>query len=163
MTNQAQAQTHLAPWEVSRVVARGLTFYPTGSRVSLSPGATFPTTSSGGITWFAYDATTINADSKLYGDGVEGWIAHVAQGLVFIKRFADVPVAMQAPGEGDVELYTNLLHTYIEIEPQGPYTTLAPQASVTWTSTWYLRRLPANITATAGNAALAQFVRDTIR
>jgi hypothetical protein len=37
------------------------------------------------------------------------------------------------------------------------------QASVPWTVTWYLKRLPADITATAGNAALVQFVRDTIR
>jgi hypothetical protein len=131
--------------------------------MSLKPGSTFPTTSAGGITWFAYDAASIKADSKFFADGAEGWIAHTANGLVFIKRFADVPAAMQAPGESEVELYTNLLHTYLELEPQGPYTTLAPQESLTWTTTWYLRRLPATITPTAGNPALAQFVRDIIR
>jgi hypothetical protein len=163
ITNQSQMQVRLAPWEVTRVVNRGLTFFPTGTRSMLSTGATLPTTNSGGVTWFAYDAAAIRADSKLYGDGAEGWLAHVAQGLVFIKRFGDVPANMQAPGEGDVELYTNLAHTYIELENQGAYAMLAPQASITWTVTWYLKRLPADIMATAGNAALVQFVRDTIR
>ena len=163
VTNQSQMQVRLAPWEVTRVVSRGLTFFPTGTRSMISAGGTLPTTNSGGVTWFAYDAATILADSKLYADGAEGWLAHVAQGLVFIKRFVDVPANMQAPGEGDVELFTNLAHTYIELEDQGSYATLAPQSSTSWTVTWYLKRLPADIAATTGNAALVQFVRDTIR
>jgi hypothetical protein len=129
----------------------------------ISMGGTLPTTNAGGVTWFAYDAAAITADSKVYADGAEGWMAHVAEGLVFIKRYVDVPPAMQAPGEGDDELYTNLLHTYIELEIQGAYAPLAPQASVAWVVTWYLKRLPVDIAATAGNAALVQFVRDTIR
>jgi hypothetical protein len=163
VTNQSQMQVRLAPWEVTRVVSRGLTFFPTGTRSMISAGGTLPTTNSGGVTWFAYDAATILADSKLYADGAEGWLAHVAQGLVFIKRFVDVPANMQAPGEGDVELFTNLAHTYIELEDQGAYGMLAPQSSASWTVTWYLKRLPADIAATTGNAALVQFVRDTIR
>jgi len=163
ITNQSQMQVRLAPWEVTRVVNRGLTFFPTGTRSMVSAGGTLPTTDSGGVTWFAYDAAAILADSKLYADGAEGWLAHVAQGLVFIKRFVDVPANMQAPGEGDVELFTNLAHTYIELENQGPYGPLAPQSSASWTVTWYLKRLPADIAATTGNAALVQFVRDTIR
>src|SRR5262249_55506670 len=106
VTNQSQMQVRLAPWEVTRVVSRGLTFFPTGTRSMIPAGQTLPTTNSGGVTWFAYDAATILVDSKLFADGAEGWLAHVAQGLVFIKRFVDVPANMQAPGEGDVELFT---------------------------------------------------------
>jgi hypothetical protein len=89
-------------------------------------------------------------------------VAHVVDGLVFIKSFGDVTADKIAPGEGDVELFTNAVHSYIELENQGPYGNIAPGASTSWTVTWFLRRLPANIAATVGNADLAQFVRGTI-
>lgn len=161
LTNTKQTPIMMAPWEVTRVLPRGLTFFPTGTKTTLSQGATMPTTVSDGITWFAYDMATVTKDSKLYADAAEGWVAHVAQGLVFIKRFADVPVAQIAPNEGDVELYTNAIHTYIEIENQAAYGAIAAGASTSWTVTWYLRALPAGLAAVP-SAALAQFVRDTI-
>jgi hypothetical protein len=161
LKNTKQTPIMMAPWEVTRVLPRGLTFFPTGSKTTLSQGATLPTTVSDGVTWFAYDMATVTKDSKLYADAAEGWVAHVAQGLVFIKRFADVPAAQIAPNEGDVELYTNAIHTYIEIENQAAYGAIAPGASTSWTVTWYLRALPAGLAA-APSAALAQFVRDTI-
>lgn len=162
MTNTKQTPIMMAPWEVTRVFPRGLTFFPTGSKSMLSTGATLPLTMSDGVTWFKYDMTTVTKDSKLFADGAEGWLAHVAQGLVLIKSFDDVPVGSIAPNEGDVELYTNALHTYIELENQGPYGAIAPNASVSWTVTWYLRALPATIDGTTPSAALAQFVRDVI-
>jgi hypothetical protein len=117
------------------------------------------------MTWWAYDMTTVTEDSKLWADGAEGWLAHVAQGLVFIKSFADLQPAMAAPMESDVELYANApdmaAGRYIELENQGPYGMIAPGASVAWTVTWYLRKLPDGMAATP-SAALAQFVRDTI-
>lgn len=161
LTNTKQTPIMMAPWEVTRVLPRGLTFFPTGTKTSFSPGATMPTTTSDGITWYAYDMAAVTIDSKLYADAAEGWLAHVAQGLVFIKSFGDVPVAQIAPNEGDVELYTNALHTYIELENQAAYGAIAPGASTSWSVTWYLRALPAGITA-APSAALAQFVRTTI-
>jgi hypothetical protein len=83
--------------------------------------------------------------------------------VVLVKKFADVPPAQIAPAEGDVELYTNKLRTYIEMEDQGAYGDIAPGASISWTVTWFLKRLPAGIAATAGDAGLVAFVRDTIR
>jgi hypothetical protein len=165
LNNTQQAAIQMAPWEVTRVLPRGLSFFPTGSSERLTDNATLPTTKSEGITWFAYDMATVTEDSKLFADGAEGWLAHVAQGLVFIKTFPDVPPAMIAPMEGDVELYVNDPEMddqrYIELENQAAYGTIAPGASVSWTVTWYLRRLPAGMAATP-SAALAQFVRTTI-
>jgi hypothetical protein len=105
----------------------------------------------------------VTKDSKLYADGTEGWVAHIAAGLVFIKVFADVSADKIAPNEGDVELYTNALHTYVELENQAAYGPIAAGQSVTWKVEWFLRRLPAALTPTAGNVALAQFVRETIK
>jgi len=165
LNNTTQTAIQMAPWEVTRVLPRGLSFFPTGSTERLTDNATLPTTKSEGITWFAYDMETVTEDSKLYADGAEGWLAHVAQGLVFIKTFPDVPPAMIAPMEGDVELYVNDpemdAERYIELENQAAYGMIAPGASVSWTVTWYLRKLPAGMAATP-SAALAQFVRTTI-
>lgn len=167
VTNTAQAAVNLAPWEVTRVQPGGLTFFPTGPSVALSQGATLPTTNMAGVTWFNYDAAAATANSKLYADGTEGWVAHVVHGLVFIKSFADLTADKIAPNEGDVELFTTkaqptLGMPYVEVECQGAYGPVAPGASTSWTVTWFLRKLPSGIAATAGNAELAQFVRDTI-
>jgi hypothetical protein len=163
LINASANMVSMAPWEITRVIPGGITFFPTGTRSMLSMGATLPTTNSGGITWFSYDMAAVTADSKLIVDATEGWVAHVDKGIVIIKKFPDVPPAQIAPKEGDVELYTNKLHTYIEIEDQGPYASIASGASTSWTVTWFLRQLPAGVPATAGQAALAAFVRDTIR
>jgi Domain of unknown function (DUF4380) len=167
VTNTAQAAVSLAPWEVTRVQPQGLTLFPTGPSQSLSVGATLPTTNMGGVTWFNYEAAAATANSKLYADGAEGWVAHVSKGLVFIKSFADLTADEIAPKEGDVELFTTKAQpamgtAYIEIENQGAYGSLAPNASTSWTVTWFLRRLPAGVEATVGNDALSKFVRDTI-
>jgi hypothetical protein len=165
LNNTQQTAIQMAPWEVTRVFPRGLTFFPTGTTDRLSNNATLPTTKSDGITWWAYDAANVTMDSKLWADGAEGWLAHVAQGLVFIKTFADVLPAATAPNEGDVELYANApamaAGRYIELENQAAYGDIAPAASATWTVTWYLRKLPDGMAATP-SAALAQFVRTTI-
>ena len=72
---------------------------------------------------------------------------------------------MIAPMEGDVELYVNDpdvdAERYIELENQAAYGMIAPGSSVTWTVSWYLRKLPAGMAETP-SAALAQFVRTTI-
>lgn len=167
VTNTAQTAVSMAPWEVTRVHPAGLTFFPTGPSQSLSVGATLPTTNLGGVTWFNYEAAAATANSKLYADGTEGWIAHVVHGLVFIKSFADLSADKIAPMEGDVELFTTkaapVMGTpYIEIENQGAYGSVAPGAATSWTVMWFLRKLPAGIEATVGNDALAKFVRDTI-
>jgi len=175
LTNTKQAAIQMAPWEVTRVYPKGLTFFSTGPTApTLSVGATLPTTTTGtanagGVTWFNYDMNAATADSKLYADGAEGWSAHAVDGLVFIKSFGDVMAAQIAPKEGDTELYTNSPKTlkpgtklYIEMEDQGAYGMIAPAASVTWNVTWFLKKLPAGVDGTAPNDALAKFVRDTI-
>ncbi|HVY30254.1 MAG TPA: DUF4380 domain-containing protein [Polyangiaceae bacterium] len=167
LNNTTQATEQMAPWEVTRVFPKGLTFFPKGPTApTLSMGATLTTSETSNIIWFNYDGPSITKDSKLYADGAEGWVAHVADGVVFIKSFADVTADKLAPKEGDVELYVNTDHPdikrYIEIEDQGAYGDVAANASMTWTCTWFLRKLPAGVDATPGSAALAQFVRDTI-
>jgi hypothetical protein len=167
LNNTTATAVRMAPWEVTRVFPRGLTFFPKGPTApTLSTGATLPTTELNGIVWFNYDMNAITNDSKLYADGAEGWVAHATSGLVYIKSFADLTASEIAPKEGDVELYVNTDHPdierYVEVEAQGAYAEIAPNSSVSWQTKWFLRKLPAGVDAAPGSAALAEFVRDTI-
>ncbi|HEX2877014.1 MAG TPA: DUF4380 domain-containing protein [Polyangiaceae bacterium] len=167
LNNTTAAAVQMAPWEVTRVFPRGLTFFPKGPTApTLSTGATMPTTEMNGIVWFNYDMSAITKDSKLYADGAEGWVAHVTDGLVYIKSFADLTADEIAPKEGDVELYVNADHPdikrYVEVEAQGAYSEIAANSSVSWQTKWFLRRLPVGVDESPGSAPLAQFVRDTI-
>ncbi|WP_051359907.1 DUF4380 domain-containing protein [Adhaeribacter aquaticus] len=162
LTNQADQAQKVAPWEVSRVRGNGISFYPTGQGEKTG-GLVSSTLDKNGITWFIYDAAKIpDRNPKLFADGAEGWFAQVNDGYIMVKKFPDMPLASKAPNEGEIEIYTSPAvpgKTYVEIEQQGPYVELQPGASTTWEMTWFLRKLPANIQAEAGNQALVDFAR----
>jgi hypothetical protein len=155
----AQARA-AAPWEITRVAAGGLTFFPMGEGC---PRKGFQDLLSlqqaRGVAWFPYDAGTIAADQKVFADGHEGWIAHVAGDLLLVKAFTDIPAEKAAPGEAEIEIYTDAGHSYIEVENQGACVSLAPGASLSWTVRWFLRRLDRSVAVQVGNAALLAAVR----
>jgi hypothetical protein len=159
MTNQGSSPLTVAPWEITRAHTGGITFFPTGDATYDHGNKSLATQQSEGMTWFAYDAAAITADSKLFADGKDGFLAHVDGDTVLVKKFADVPTDQQAPKEGEIEIYANRAHTYIEIENQGPYAPLAPTATATWTIRWTLRKIPSDVEKTAGSASLAKWVR----
>jgi hypothetical protein len=153
----------VAPWEDTRVFPGGLTFYPTGD---LAPtGGTFPiptTQTSFGCTWFQYPAT-VRASARLIADGKEGWIAHVTSGgYVLVKKYPDIASTAHAPGEGEISIYVDGGGKFIEIETQGAYAAIPLGQSVTWTTTWYVRKLPTGINATP-NQALVDWVRGLLQ
>jgi len=139
--------------------SRRLTFFPMGDGgPRKGPQDLLNTTIVDGVAWFAYDAAAITADQKLFADGREGWIAHVDGDLLLVKSFADTLPAQAAPGEAEIEIYANAGHTYVEVENQGAYVSLAPGAATTWTcagscasSTW--RRHPRSRQRTTGGSS----------
>ena len=90
------------------------------------------------------------------------WIAHVDGDALLVKTFEAVARARQAPGEAQLEIYANPAHTYVEVEVQGAYETIAPAAASAWRVVWLLRRLPAGLSAIAGSAALVEHVRAVV-
>src|SRR6476659_7306563 len=74
-----------------------------------------------------------------------GWLAHVDGDALLVKTFAVVPRAAQAPGEAQIEIYANPSHTYIEIEAQGAYETIAPGTALPWRVVWLVRRVPSDV------------------
>jgi hypothetical protein len=141
-----------AAWEVSRVPARGLTFFPTGA----SAGGSLAVQRIGSATWYMHDPSVLSSEgAKSFADGTGGFIAHVVGRVLFVKSFADLPPEAQAPGEGEVEIYGN--DRYVEVEVQGPYAEIQPGATARWLVRWTLRELPPSVPVTPGNTELLAF------
>jgi hypothetical protein len=161
--NDGNGAIRVAPWEVTRVPKGGLSFFPAGEGVVRSGLAT---TERAGVVWLlgTSEAITEPSSPKLFADGAEGWLAHVAEGVLFVKRFPKIPVAEQArPGEAEIEIYVNPTDAYVELEPQGALTELAAGASSSWKVTWYARVLPARLIPVIGSGDLLGLVRSLVR
>ncbi len=101
LANRGSQARQVAPWEITRVAAGGLTFFPMGEGgPRKGPQDLLSPTIVNGVAWFAYDAAAITADQKLFADGQEGWIAHVDGDLLLVKSFADTPARAGRSGRG---------------------------------------------------------------
>lgn len=160
ITNTGAAAISVAPWEVTRMVAQGFTLYPTGTS-AMAPQ--IPTSAIDGVTWLDYAAAGISPQTKNIADGAEGWLAHVNDGVLFLKVFADSPATAAAPAEGEIELYIDSLSTYVELEQQGAYGSLSAGASsAPWQVLWVVRAVPAEVDVSLGSATLVAWIRDIV-
>lgn len=161
--NKSDQPTIIAPWEISRVAPKGLTFFPTGK--GAKRGDLVPLIKDTiGITWFSYNGDLIpEGVPKLIADGSEGWMAQVNGDHILIKKFKDISEKEAAPEEGEIELYANPDKSYIEIEQQGAYETIKAGESSSWEVKWYLRKLPEGISSSVGNQELADYVRKIVK
>ncbi|HYQ17357.1 MAG TPA: hypothetical protein VEQ58_16405 [Polyangiaceae bacterium] len=158
MTNSGAAPVQWAPWEITRLPATGLAFWPTGG----APFGSAPIASEAafGHTWCDPSKTT--GEAKLFADGAGGYLAYLLGDRLLIKQFQDQPASAAAPSEAEIEVYVNPGHDYIELENQGAYATIAPGATTTWQVRWYVRQLPAGITLGAASEDLVAFVTKTL-
>ncbi|HEY6077234.1 MAG TPA: DUF4380 domain-containing protein [Polyangiaceae bacterium] len=166
LLNTSQQARRVAPWEIHRVPAVGLSFYPSAGK--LYPQSTLKLDTAPPITWFAHEQNREPRSVKAFADGAEGWLAYAREGLLLIKSFADTPAAQRAPGQGEIEIYADYdvatkQHRYVELAEQGPYVELAPGSSSTWSVRWLVRKLPPGIAVKPGNQQLVGFVRGVIQ
>lgn len=152
----------VAPWEISRVRGvGGLTFFGKGSdtpRLMTGTDTTnFVVTEANGIYWYKC-ATLAASGSKCFADGT-GWIAHVtASNILFLLAYPDIEPSEAADGEAEVEFYNKKADgDYVELEPQGASTSIAPGESREWTVRWKLRQVPSGTTVDVGSEDLASF------
>ena len=163
ITNKSDTIRMVAPWEVTRVHTNGFSFFPVGK--GLRRGSLLPLTKEkDGICWFVYNQAELpsHGDPQLYSDGAEGWLAQINKGIIFIKKFPDLPFEMNAPEEGEIELYASPVikgKGYVELEQQGAYVALHPGESLTWKVKWYIRELPISLPVQAGDNSLVTYVR----
>ncbi len=158
---KASAQTW-APWEITRVIGKGLTVFAKGDGEFFyrdQDENEVLTEEVGGYVWYDQDNNEVcTSDNKYNGDG-KGWLAHVIDGnMLFIKKFEDVAVSKAAPGEAEVEVYTSAGDTYCELENQGTYASIASKDSVMWKVTWFARKLPASVEVSVGSKSLTDYI-----
>jgi len=153
-----------APWEVTRVFPGGLTFFPTGADQPRAGGGFQlpPTQAVAGCTWYQHPGTAPGADQKLLADGGGGWLAQVSGSVLLVKKFADVPYGMAAPGEAEIEIFVEGQGAYVEIEEQGAYQPLPKGQTLVWPVTWIVRQLPDGFDATLGSPSLVSLVQSLV-
>ena len=155
LKNEDSVPASWAPWEVTRVAAGGLSFFPSGERVV---NAQLPVVSQASATWYKHDAAKVGAGLKLTADAADGFLAHVAGRTLFVKQFMDVPAAQQAPApEAEIAIYAAT--GYVELEPQGAYTTLMPGESLNWRVRWRLAEVPQDVAIEVGSSKLLELAR----
>jgi hypothetical protein len=175
--NGTTATVSKAPWEITRVYAGGLDFFPNADAWIMQGDASFsiaPVTTSQGAVWFNDDATSYTTNVKGGADGTEGWAAHIACGTglkrtcatgaaspILIKQWTDTPASNETanPTEREVEIYVDQSNTYEEFEQQGLYQPIPAGGTLVWTMHWLLRYLPSTLAPTPGSAALMTWVR----
>jgi len=139
--NCGDIERKVAPWEISRVISTetGLIFFDAPvEQVEAAQGELIPFKGEAGASWYNFEET--RANRKINSDG-KGWLAYAADGLLMVKKFDDITPDQPAPGEAEIQIYVNSGKTYIELESQGAYKTLAPGESLTWTVNWFLTPL----------------------
>src|SRR5690554_3791423 len=162
IANQSDKTQKIAPWEVTRVHTKGITFYPAGTGERRGNIANLAEDKDG-ITWFTYEEDTIPVQhNKFFADGSEGWIAQVNGDVLFVKKFPDIMADKAAPSEAEIEVYANPDKSYVEVEQQGEYKELQTGDTLIWEVKWFLRRLPPDIKPESGNPALVSYVRDLV-
>merc|ERR1719491_2551570 len=156
MVNRHWSPASWAPWEITRVAPGGLTFYATGSQPLRWRQPQFALQETGGVSWVAQDPHAPGG-GKLTSDTQAGFIAHTDGQLLLTKCFARIESWQAAPGEGQIEIYNG--GDYVEVENQGAFEEIAPGKSLRWRVLWFLRRLPPDTKAVAGDQNLANFAQ----
>lgn len=135
IVNESGEPRKVAPWEISRVANGGLLFFQADAVEPANNMKGLPFTFSEGMAWYQMDEAQENR--KVNADG-KGWLAFNNGKVLFVKMFQDLEAGQAAPAEAEIQVYANPGKTFVEIEEQGPYTTLQPGESVDWTVRWYL-------------------------
>jgi hypothetical protein len=133
--NEGREPRKVAPWEITRVANDdGLIFFdaPLGG---ITPAGLMNFKAQNGAVW--YEPDEANENRKINADG-KGWLAYCNKGLLLVKKFNDLKPSEPAPDEAEIQVYVNRGKSYIELESQGAYTTLAPAKKLSWTVRWYL-------------------------
>jgi len=152
VTNTWPRAHAVAPWQVTRAPRSGLLVWAVGqafhdedrlSKQREDPGCTYLHAQSDkdfeGYSVAGAHASipvpAVTRTSKFFTDA-RGWVAHVHDGVIFLRVFPDLSLDQMAPRQAELELFFGLERDYIELENQGAHETLAPGASLTYEVEW---------------------------
>jgi len=152
----------VGPWEVTRMPAKGISFFMRGEAARLPESTLDGVIEKEGVVWFSLNDAPLKGGQKLFSTARGGWLAHIYQGLLFVKQFEDISPRQLAPQQGEIEIYANEDKAYIELENHGIYRLLQPGESLHYSVTWHLLKLPDDVRAETGNSRLIEMVQKTI-
>lgn len=150
------------PWEVTRAASMGLSFFPEGETEPLEKSNLSNVKMEDGMVWYFCDTTLFTKSQKIFTSAKEGWLAHCANGLLFVKVFPDIKPNTTSPGQEEVEIFAHENKKYIELENHGEQKALLPGQSLKYTVRWYLMELPSSVKTEPGNKDLVRLVRKMI-
>jgi len=135
ITNISDSPKQVAAWDVLRTTGN-ISFFPVDEMLPSSNlnGVTIEN----GILWYDFHPDLVSKSQKLFSTAKQGWLAHVYNGMLFIKTFPDIPASSLPPKQGEVEIYAHDQGLYIELENHGAYTTLKPGETLEYPQKWYL-------------------------
>ena len=133
--NESGETRQVAPWEISRVPNGGMLFFDAKEATPANNMKGMNFVFEQKAAWFTLDEDKENR--KINADG-KGWLAFSDNGLLFVKKFQDLKAGEEAPAEAEIQIFANPGKTFVEIEEQGAYTTLAAGEELDWTVTWFL-------------------------
>lgn len=136
--NEGTVDRKVAPWEISRVLARGYVYFD-ADPAKIWPAGLMDFKLHNGLAWYKIDHVE-GQNRKVNADG-KGWLAYTYNGLYLIKHFLDLNASQPAPGEAEIQVYVHQGNAYVELESQGEYTNLKPGQSLSWAVRWFVRRL----------------------
>ena len=132
--NEGDTEKKVAPWEITRVPNGGFVLFDADPKAVTPADLMKVSAVKGGA---RIDIDVADGNRKINSDG-KGWLAFCDNGLVLLKRFKDLKPSEPAPGEAEIQVYINARKSFVELESQGPYTTLKPGGFLHWTVRWYL-------------------------
>lgn len=146
--NVGSTEFRMASWEISRVPAGGLAFFPTGAAElsPIPPHSELVMEKLDGTSFYDHAAFAQGESRKIHADGSGGYLAHLAGNLLLLKIFDDSGPEDQAPGEGECEIFANLDGKYVEVEVQGPYALVRPGERSSFTVRTAVVELPSGLT-----------------
>ena len=127
ITNEGDTERSVAPWEITRVPNAGMVIFQAPFE-SITPAGLLPFKEQNGIA--IYEADTAPQNRKVNANG-KGWYTFINHGLMLMKRFQDLEEGQEAPGEAEIQVYVNVGKTFMELECQGPYTSLKRESQCT--------------------------------
>ncbi len=101
--NAGDTTQKTAPWDISRLHKGGLLFFQLGEgSVGVKQFAPVPTEVLNGIVWFQDGKERPKENELSIANTSGGWAAFAVDGKIFIKKFAGITAAQQAPGRSGI-------------------------------------------------------------
>lgn len=134
LKNESDEPRKVAPWEITRVLARGTVYFDADVEKITPAGLMAFRQNEASLAQYDIDHVE-GKNRKINADG-RGWLTYVYNGLALNKHFEDLTPDQPAPDEAEIQIYVHQGDAYVELESQGAYIELKPGEESSWQVSW---------------------------